>query len=64
MPAKRQQKSKKGNKHATNLHRSEHKREHYKENLRRRANAGDTKAQRLLDESRQKAGKKQGAPVW
>lgn len=64
MARKREQRSKKGNKHAANLHRSEHKREHYKENLRRRAKAGDPKAIRLLDASRTKSGKKKGASVW
>lgn len=58
------QKMKASNKHASNLHRHERKSARHKEALRQRAKAGDEKAERMLYESRTKAGKRQGYPRW
>lgn len=60
----KQQKMKASNKHASNLRRHERKAARHKENLRVRAKNGDEKAERMLFESRTKAGKRQGQPRW
>lgn len=62
MPKTNKQKA--SNKHAANIHRSARKTARYKENLRQRARAGDTKAERMLYESKTKAGRNQGGPRW
>lgn len=54
--------TRKGSPKVGNVRRSEHRRNRYQRNLRDRANAGDEKAARMLDEPRTKAGKNQGRP--
>lgn len=53
----------KGSPKVANVHRSEHRRTRYRMNLRLRANRGDEKAARMLDNGRTKAGKHQGRPI-
>lgn len=62
MPSTNKQKA--SNKHAANIHRTQRKTARYKENLRQRARNGDEKAERMLYDSRTKAGGNQGRPRW